>query len=1002
MAQNISIGVSAEFDASSVEQKINALGRKIAESNKVQFTPLSNTSLDDLDQMIKKFDQLRKIQTELDRRMKASGQGNKSVLDADWDQLYLNESHRNKQMLRSFEYGTGRKLHTPLPPANEGGGYLPPSSTMPKQSQSGGGGGAIAGMGVGVAQAGLRAAGPVGGVAAGALGTGMSAGIGAGLMGLFGGILALGVGKMVGSGMENMGKAEDNAVALDRLKRSLGDVGASFKGLQETVEGTSKNLRITYGEGSKLATDYARLANLDARQVTDIGDELKTGVGLSRAFGLDPSQGVGVMGQMRGMRVTTDTQESRRFALLIGETIGKSGAFAKAGEVMDAISSFATNQARGTLGVGNIGGFTGALSSMIGSGIPGLDPAGAGSLLMRVNAALAAGGAKGEASQFFTGRLGARRGMDVFDTQLWREGGAFSTADSTFNGDSAVARFYNKFGLTRPGGDETLLSATLGQLKKDYGNDPKMMLQATANQMGLTMSQAAAFHVLTPNQMGSMEAYAGDLTKMSASGIGNLSKVLYGSGADRVDVANSLAGNSAVSAAELKRLDEVMAGGNDETQKQVLAQLTSKYGQERTQGSDIRDSKNALDNIKTDIASKLIPLTLEMRHGIMKIAGVGDIFGTTSEDIMKKVIEADSDYRKDNINKKYKTLLRDKEDEYRMVHGEALLTGDSDKFDQARKIKEEIEKLKNKHAEDLKTENNETAAAIEQMKEAAKVRAESIELERKKNEEQRKILEGEGYESGSPRYAGGNPAGGSGGAGGRSASGRWMGNRGGGSGLGNAALASSLDDISDPEQRANLAAFLDTIAKSEGADYDTVVGGSSFSDYSSHPNIVGLRTKDGPSTAAGRYQITNTTWRGVKKKLGLTDFSPKSQDEAAIELLRQRGALGDVLKGDWEAAVEKLGDEWQSLPSGTSKNQGKRSWAYFNNTLRSALERHQGTPMPADAKAAAQNQTQAVHVSFDSPEVRILGLDGREAAAPAKLDPFVRPASPFGFGLHGR
>ena len=55
----------------------------------------------------------------------------------------------------------------------------------------GGGGG---GMGTQVAQAGLSALGPAGGVAAGALGTGMSAGFGAGLMGLLGGMLALGVG----------------------------------------------------------------------------------------------------------------------------------------------------------------------------------------------------------------------------------------------------------------------------------------------------------------------------------------------------------------------------------------------------------------------------------------------------------------------------------------------------------------------------------------------------------------------------------------------------------------------------------------------------------------------------------------------------------------------------------------------------------------------------------------------------------------------------------------
>ena len=66
------------------------------------------------------------------------------------------------------------------------------------------------------------------------------------------------------------------------------------------------------------------------------------GVGMSRAYGLDPSQGVGFMGQMRGLGVTKDTQDSRRLALLIGETIAKSDAFSKADEVMEAIAGFAT------------------------------------------------------------------------------------------------------------------------------------------------------------------------------------------------------------------------------------------------------------------------------------------------------------------------------------------------------------------------------------------------------------------------------------------------------------------------------------------------------------------------------------------------------------------------------------------------------------------------------------------------------------------------------------
>ncbi len=87
--------------------------------------------------------------------------------------------------------------------------------------------------------------------------------------------------------------------------------------------------------------------------------------------------------------------------------------------------------------------------------------------------------------------------------------------------------------------------------------------------------------------------------------------------------------------------------------------------------------------------------------------------------------------------------------------------------------------------------------------------------------------------------------------------------------------AGSLADVKDPMQRQRLAAFLEATSASEGANYDTIVGGSSFSDYSKHPGKTGLTTADGNSTAAGRYQITGSTFGEVAPKLGIKDFSPE-------------------------------------------------------------------------------------------------------------------------------
>ncbi len=135
---------------------------------------------------------------------------------------------------------------------------------------------------------------------------------------------------------------------------------------------------------------------------------------------------------------------------------------------------------------------------------------------------------------------------------------------------------------------------------------------------------------------------------------------------------------------------------------------------------------------------------------------------------------------------------------------------------------------------------------------------------------------------------------------------------------------SALPPTSQPEHGENVKKFLSFLSKAEGADYSTIVGGGKFTDFSKHPNIAAVKTADGVSSAAGRYQITKTTYDDIAPKIGVTDFSPESQDKIAIELLRRKGALEDVQSGNYKNAVNKLGSVWASLPSSTYK-QFKRS-----------------------------------------------------------------------------
>jgi lysozyme len=83
-------------------------------------------------------------------------------------------------------------------------------------------------------------------------------------------------------------------------------------------------------------------------------------------------------------------------------------------------------------------------------------------------------------------------------------------------------------------------------------------------------------------------------------------------------------------------------------------------------------------------------------------------------------------------------------------------------------------------------------------------------------------------------------------------------------------------------------------------------------DFSRHPRI---RNKQFNSDAAGAYQIISTTWDWLNKSLNLPDFSPASQDKAAIWLITYRGAYEAVLRGDLNTALAKCAKEWASLPT---------------------------------------------------------------------------------------
>lgn len=137
-------------------------------------------------------------------------------------------------------------------------------------------------------------------------------------------------------------------------------------------------------------------------------------------------------------------------------------------------------------------------------------------------------------------------------------------------------------------------------------------------------------------------------------------------------------------------------------------------------------------------------------------------------------------------------------------------------------------------------------------------------------------------------------------------------------------------------------AMLDTLAWAEGTlkygnnnGYDVFFTGKLLSDYNlnylKHPNkshsISTTASKKIVSTACGRYQFLYKTWEELANTLGLPDFSPESQDLAAVELLKRRKVYNSLEDGDIEEALDKktyyngtkysnLALEWASFPNG--------------------------------------------------------------------------------------
>lgn len=156
-----------------------------------------------------------------------------------------------------------------------------------------------------------------------------------------------------------------------------------------------------------------------------------------------------------------------------------------------------------------------------------------------------------------------------------------------------------------------------------------------------------------------------------------------------------------------------------------------------------------------------------------------------------------------------------------------------------------------------------------------------------------------------------------------------------------------MADLLPPWQRGLLRTIYGSESAYPGRDpYRVMYGGRTVDDFSDHPRQLmpivsgpnatsrsGLRT-----SAAGGYQFLRGSWDEARNALGLPDFSPLSQDRAAIwhaeraykgRTGRDLGTDIEEAKGDPQkltAVGRGLSGWWTSLPGGIEPNRATGSF----------------------------------------------------------------------------
>jgi len=668
----VKIGVGA--NAGGVDQAIqkitasmNKLGSAVAANQKLKFEPTDVKNMArDLDLINKQFKQTLALSAQVRNALKNSGQSDLHISQIDWSKTSTDPRAAQRMRDRAFMHTVrGTSLDPTLSNDVDGDGNIVPPAPPAKPPASGGSGGSGGGSGgrrppagedegsrgggfgrgarrYGRGMAGRTAGafsggvgGPVGGMLQEGIqgaGTGMEVGgllggLGGAAAGLVGGGLiaaAAMAGKAVSEGID---QAKDRNLDLDLLKRSLGDLGVSFKGLSDASWVAARDLGMANGEFVKME----QLANSASGGAYRTPDELagatRSGVDIARAYGLQPGQGVAFTAGMQRMDAH---QNNKELAATLAEAIVNTQGKATPSEVMQAMQGFAAQQNRFNSGVVDLNRFGNAYSSML--GVDGMTADHASSILGQANASMQQMGGS-EASRNFT--MQAFGSLDPIRAAMRAEGGLFSNGLDNRDINGYMSQHGSKDWETQNKGPEgTNFSVIRGAFDNAYAGrgryGAEMELDAEKNYFGLkSYADTASFMNMSDSDHSGISMLlknAGiDLKDVREGGIQALAGIskttdfqgvddLYRKGPD------AIRNRKDMSESDLSSLDRAEKSGDFEKFRSELVRVMAGKGQEDDAGSTQRTIDANISDMKTMVGEKLIPYTQAMMEGILAMA----------------------------------------------------------------------------------------------------------------------------------------------------------------------------------------------------------------------------------------------------------------------------------------------------------------------------------------------------------------------------------------------